>query len=234
MLKNTVASVVVTLLGAAAMSATAFAETATPPATSKKERNAADTAKKPAELSAVKQLELSSNLAKLGRANKDALQLIVAAQILQGASPKYEARKPDDAPASAVVGPEKADSVASLLDEAKALSKNDKTIVALADDVKASASKGRVGGGIISLGQIGGSTIHTRTINFQGGRFAEVGAVGIDTSAIMLEVFDQNGNLICRDTDPAYCSFNPIWTGPFTVRVHNDSSGVAHYKLETN
>jgi len=195
--------------------------------------NAAAQTKKPAELSPVKQLELSASLAKLGRANKDPLQLIVAAQLLQSAGAKYEARPPQE-DAKAALDPEKADTVASLLDEAKAAAKNDKTIVALADDVKAAASKGRVGGGIISLGQITGRTVHTRQITFQGGRFAEIGMIGIDTNDVRLEIFDQNGNVICKDTDPAYCSFNPIWTGPFTVKVHNEGNKLARYKLETN
>jgi hypothetical protein len=216
------------MLATALAPSIAFAQAA-----ASKEPNSAADAKKPAGLSSVKQLELSATLAKLGRANKDPLQLIVAAQLLQGAGAKYEARPPKEAP-DADLGAEKADSVASLLDEAKALAKNDKTIVALADDVKASASKGRVGGGIISLGQITANTIHTREITFQGGRFAEIGLNGIDTDAFKLEVYDQNGNLICRDTDPANCSFSPIWTGPFVVKVYNLSGGGAHYKLETN
>jgi hypothetical protein len=195
--------------------------------------NSAADAKKPEGLSSVKLLELSSNLAKLGRANKDPLQLIVAAQLLQGAGAKYEARPPKEDP-KADMGPEKADSVASLLDEAKALSKNDKTIVAIADDVKASASKGRVGGGIISLGTISGNTVHTREFTFQGNRSAEIALVGLDTSSVKLEIYDQNGNLICRDTDPAYCPFTPAWTGPFIVKVYNLGDGGAHYKLETN
>lgn len=209
----------------------ALAQTATTPG---KGPNVAADAVKPSELSPVKQLELSATLAKLGRANKDPLQMIVAAQILQSAGARYEARKPSDADASAVVGPEKAESVASLLDEAKAFSKNDRTIVAMADDVKAAASKGRVGGGIVSLGQITGRTVHTREMTFKGGQFAEIGLIGIDTNNVKLEIFDQGGHLICRDTDPAYCPFTPVWTGPFTVKVHNNGGGLAHYKLETN
>ena len=233
MIKKMTASLSIALpvLAAAFLPSAALAQTATTPGNGP---NVAQDAVKPSELSPVKQLELSTTLAKLGRANKDPLQMIVAAQILQGASARYEARPPSDADASAVVGPEKAESVASLLDEAKAFSKNDKTIVAMADDVKAAASKGRVGGGIISLGQITGRTVHTRQMTFKGGQFAEVGLIGIDTNNVRLEIRDQGGHLICRDSDPAYCPFTPVWTGPFTVKVHNDGSGIARYKLETN
>ncbi len=179
----------------------------------------------------VQQLHLSAQLAAYGRANKDPLSLIVAAQIRQQVGVKVVERKADGDTAAA---PAAGDVVAGLLDEAKALSKNDKTIVALADDVKASATKGRVGGGIVSLGQITGRTIHNRTLNFRAKEASEIAVVGIDTSKIMLEVFDEGGHLICRDTDPAYCRFTPAWTGAFTVKVHNDGSSVAHYRLETN
>lgn len=190
-------------------------------------------AKKPADLP-VKQLQLADQLAAYGRSNKDPLSLIVAAQIQKQVGAKVIERKPDNADASAVGKADPADSVDALLKEAKDLSKNDKTIVALADDVKASATKGRVGGGVISHGQITGKTTHNLTTRFQGGRFAEVALVGKDSSLFVLEIRDQNGNLICRDSDPAYCSFNPIWTGPFSVKVHNMGGGLAHYRMETN
>ncbi len=228
MVKNLVVSLAVTLplLAMALTPSLAHAQDT-------KGTNSAPNAKKPAEMTPVQKLELSANLAKFARTSKEPLQLIVAAQLLQAAGAKYEARPPKEAP-DGDLGPEKADSVASLLDEAKAMAKDDKYILSAADDVKAAASKGRVGGGIISLGQITANTIHSRDMTFQGGRFAEIALAGVDTSDFKLEVFDQNGNLICHDTDPAYCSFNPIWTGPFVVKVHNDSGSLAHYRLETN
>jgi len=212
------------------MAAPALAQATPDPA---KTTNMAEDAKKPADLP-VKQLQLSEQLAQYGRANKDPLSLIVAAQIRKGVGAKVVERKPDNADASAVVKAEGGDGVDGLLKEARDLSKNDKTIVALADEVKASASKGKVGGGIISNGQITGRTTHNLTMNFHGGKFAEVGLVGKDSSLFVLEIRDQGGHMICRDSDPAYCSFNPIWTGPFTVKVHNLGSGLAHYRLETN
>ena len=209
------------------LAGSAFAQTAP----DKSKDNVDRAAPAPTQALPVQQLHLSAQLAAYGRANKDPLSLIVAAQIRQQVGTKVVERKADGDTAAA---PAATDVVAGLLDEAKALSKNDKTIVALADDVKASATKGRVGGGIISLGQITGRTIHNRTMNFRAKEAAEIAVVGIDTSKIMLEVFDEGGHLICRDTDPAYCRFTPAWTGAFTVKVHNDGTSVAHYRLETN
>jgi hypothetical protein len=212
-----------------ALTAAAQAQTAAP--ADKSKENVSRDAAKPAEPLPVERLHLAAQLADWGRANKDPLSLIVAAQIRQSVGVKVVERKADGDAAPAVAA---TDVVAGLLDEAKALSKNDKTIVALADDVKASATKGRVGGGIVSLGQITGRTIHSRSMEFRAKQTAEIAAVGTDTNSIMLEVFDEGGHLICRDTDPAYCRFTPAWTGAFTVKVHNNGTSLAHYRLETN
>ena len=217
------------LVAGVALAGAAQAQTAAP--VDKTKENVSREATKPEGPLPVEQLHLSEQLAVYGRANKDPLSLIVAAQIRSSVGIKVVDRKPEGADAAA---PAATDVVAGLLDEAKALSKNDKTIVALADDVKASATKGRVGGGIVSLGQITGRTIHNRTMSFRAKQTAEVAAVGTDTNDIMLEVFDEGGHLICRDTDPAYCRFTPAWTGEFKIKVHNNGTSLAHYRLETN
>lgn len=210
----------------------AFAQGTTP--VDKSKENVARDAAKPAEALPVQQLHLSEQLAAYGRTNKDPLSLIVAAQIRQQVGVKVVDRKPEGVESGAPASADAGAVVDGLLKEAKDLSKNDKTIVALADDVKASATKGRVGGGIVSLGQITGRTIHNRSMNFRANQTAEIAAVGTDTNDIMLEVFDEGGHLICRDTDPAYCRFTPAWTGEFKVKVHNNGTSLAHYRLETN
>ncbi len=192
-------------------------------------------AARPATPLPVELIRLADSVAKFGRTNRDPLSLIVAAGLLQKSGAKVVARPPDGADAAAdVVAGDGGLSVEALLKEATTLSKNDATIVALANDVKASATKGRVDGGIITLGQIAGNTVQSRTLDFAGNRPAEVAAMGIDSNDIKLEIFDEGGHLICRDTDPAYCRFNPIWTGPFTLKVRNDGVSLAHYRLETN
>jgi hypothetical protein len=213
------------LAGGAALTSARAAEA------DKSKTNADTEAAAPSGSQPVEQLHLSAQVAAWGRAHKDPLALVVAAQIRNGVGVKVEERKADGDTAPT---PPASDVVAGLLDEAKALSKNDPGIVAMADDVKASASKGRVGGGIISNGQITGRTIHSRSMTFRAKSLAEIAVVGIDTDRIMLEVFDEGGHLICRDTDPAYCRFTPAWTGPFTVKVHNNGTSLSHYRLETN
>ncbi len=208
------------------------AQAQTAAAVDKSKQNVSQEPVKAGEPLPVQQLHLSEQIAAYGRANKDPLSLIVAAQIRQQVGVKVVERKPDGADAGPA--PAATDVVAGLLDEAKALSKNDKTIVALADDVRASATKGRVGGGIVSLGQITGRTVHTRTMEFRAKQVAEIAAVGTDINDIMLEVYDEGDHLICRDGDPAYCRFTPAWTGTFKVKVHNNGGSLGHYRLETN
>jgi hypothetical protein len=225
-------AVLSTLLLAGTLAAAPLSAEEAKPADPTKAENVARDAAAPSTPLPVEQLHLSAQLAAYGRTAKDPLSLIVAAQIRQQVGVKVVERKPDEGTTAAA--PAATDVVGALLDEAKALSKNDKTIVALADDVKASATKGRVGGGIISNGQITGRTIHNHTMSFRAKQVAEIAAVGVDTNDIMLEVYDEGGHLICRDTDPAYCRFTPAWTGAFKVKVHNNGTSLAHYRLETN
>ena len=225
------------LLAAAAFAAlcisgAAMAQQAAPAAPAKTGENIAKDAK-PEAGGAVQQLMLADELAAYGRANKDPLSLIVAASMKKQIPVKEVERKPENAPDGVAKAPE-SDSVDGLLKDARDLAKGDKTLLALADDVKASASKGRVTGASVSVGQITGNTDHIMKWSFTGGRHAEIALVGLTSTLFALEVRDENGNLICRNTAPAYCSWNPIWTGPFVVKVKNLGGGLAHYKIATN
>jgi len=214
-------------------SAPAFAQTATPAAPARTGENIAKDAK-PEAGGAVQQLMLADELAAYGRANKDALSLIVAASIKKQIPVKEVERKPEGGAADSVGKAPAGDSVDGLIKEAKDLAKGNKTLAALADDVKAQATKGRTSGPSVSVGQITGNTDHIMRWNFTGGRFAELALVGLTSNLFAVEVRDENGNMICRNVAPAYCSWNPIWTGAFVIRVKNLGGGLAHYKLSTN
>lgn len=225
-----------TLLAATAalcFSHAAMAQQAAPSATvDKKGENIAKDAT-PGEAGPVQQLMLADELAAYGRTNKDPLSLIVAASIKKQIPVKEADRKPENAPDGVAKAPA-SDTVDGLLKEAKDLAKDDKTLLALADDVKAAATKGRSTGPSVSVGQITGATDHIMRWTFTGGRFAELALTGLTSTLFAVEVRDENGNLICRNVAPAYCSWNPIWTGPFVIRVKNLGRGLAHYKLSTN
>lgn len=214
-------------------SGSAFAQQAAPAAAGDKKGENITKDAKPEASGGVQQLMLADELAAYGRANKDPLSLIVAASMKKQIPVKEVERKPENA-ADGVAKAPATDTVDGLLKDARDLAKGDKTLLALADDVKAAATKGRVTGPSVSVGQITGNTDHIMKWTFNGGRFAEIALVGLSSTLFALEVRDENGNLICRNTAPAYCSWNPIWTGPFVIKVKNLGGGLAHYKIATN
>lgn len=187
-----------------------------------------------------KQLAMSRDLVEYGRKNNDALALIVAAQIRQQVGLKEVDRKPVTEGAA---GAADADStpevtVESILAEAKTMSGDDEMIVGLADDVAASATKGRtIGPGYNVVTLPGNSTDSYANVNFDGGRYAEVYTEGSGRTNLDLYIYDENGNLVCSDTDSsdiAYCGWTPSWTGPFTIKVINRGGSSNRYALITN
>jgi hypothetical protein len=182
---------------------------------------------------------LSRDLVEYGRKNKDALSLIVAAGMRQQVSLKAVDRKPKSdasAPAAADNSPDL--TVDAILAEAKTMSGNDDMIVALAKDVTASATKGRSAGPGYNVATIAAkSTDSYDSVSFDGGDYAEVYTEGSGRSNLDLYVYDENGNLICSDTDSTdigYCGWTPRWTGGFTIKVVNRGTSSNKYALITN
>lgn len=190
---------------------------------------------------AVRLLDTSARLLDYGRKNKEPIALILAAQMRQRVALNEVDRKPQSEGGTPDEGPKTASAeitVDTILDEARRMAKGDKVIAQMADDVKASASKGRVGGpGVHRADVAAGATNWYRNINFQGGRYAEVAAVGDGDTDLDLYVYDGNGNLICSDTDLSdrtYCGWTPRWTGEFTVKVVNRGRVFNRYTFVTN
>jgi hypothetical protein len=186
-----------------------------------------------------KLLAMARDLVDYGRQNNDALSLIVAAQMRQQVSLKEVDRKPateGSGDASPDTTPEL--TVDSILDEAKAMSGDDEVIAGLIDDVKASATKGRSSGPGYNVQTIPGASIDNYAgISFDGGKYAEVYAEGSGRTNLDLYIYDENGNLICSDTDGsdvAYCGWTPRWTGAFTIKVVNRGDASNRYALITN
>lgn len=182
---------------------------------------------------------LSRDLVEYGRKNKDALSLIVAAGMRQQVSLKAVDRKPQsDAKAPAAADPTPELTVDAILKEAQAMSGNDAMIVAMAKDVAASATKGRSAGpGYNVVTMPGKSTDTYAGVKFDGGDYAEVYTEGSGRSNLDLYIYDENGNLICSDTDSsdiAYCGWTPRWTGGFTIKVVNRGTNSNKYALITN
>jgi hypothetical protein len=182
---------------------------------------------------------MARDLVDYGRQNNDALSLIVAAQMRQQISLKEVDRKPKtEGSGAADADPTPELTVDSILAEAKSISGDDETITALADDVKAAATKGRTVGPGYNVQTLPGASIDSYDgVSFDGGKYAEVYAEGSGRTNLDLYIYDENGNLICSDTDGSdvsYCGWTPRWTGAFTIKVINRGDASNRYALITN
>jgi hypothetical protein len=183
---------------------------------------------------------MARDLVEYGRKNNDPLSLIVAAGIRQQITLTEVDRKPSSTEGSGTAAddPTPELTVEAILDEAKSMSGDDEQVVALAEDVMASATKGRSAGpgyNVVTLP--GDTTDNYNGVDFNGGEYAEVYAEGSGATNLDLYVYDENGNLICSDTDYsdiAYCGWTPKWTGPFDIVVINRGSSSNRYALITN
>ncbi len=190
--------------------------------------------KKPT-LSALQLLLLSHDVAAYGRVNKDPLSLITAARLQRFVAQKDVSRV---AEFTNETPPPPNDPAQSLLEEAKALSQNDPVIVAMAQDILASKAKGRVNGVAVSRGKVApGKTDVFKGQNFESGKYAEAYVEAQGNGEVRLSVYDEKGNLICKDANPAdtsYCGWWPSETQPFTLKLESRSDAPVAYKVSTN
>ncbi len=189
----------------------------------------------------VRMLDTSARLVEYGRKNKEPMALILAAQMRQRVTLTDSDRKPQSEGGAADTGQKKAaaeTTVDSIIEEAKKMAAGDKVIAQMADDVKASASKGRVGGPAANRSNVAAGGIDWyRNVQFVGGRYAEVAAVGDGDTDLDLYIYDGNGNLVCSDTDltdRTYCGWTPRWTGPFNIKIVNRGGVYNRYTMVTN
>ena len=185
------------------------------------------------------QLALSARLAAWGRADKNPLALIVAAEIRQRVTARAVERLPEQSGEAATAAPEASETtVAALLGEAVALAGKDETIRELAGDVGASATKGLVLGAGMSRATVRAAGIDWyRKLKFEGSRYAEAYVELSGAGNVHVSVYDEAGNLVCRDPNPsavAYCGWTPSRTALFDVKVENRSTTPVAYRMFTN
>lgn len=184
-------------------------------------------------------MALSAGVAEWGRTNKDPLALIVAAEIRAKVATKPVERAPEQSgEAGEAAAPLQETTVGGLLAEAVALSGKDATIAALADDVKASATKGLVAGSGVSRATVkAAGTDWYRKLRFEGSRYAETYVELSAAGSLHVSVYDDAGNLVCRDPNPssvAYCGWTPSATATFDVKVENRGKAAVPYRMFTN
>ena len=180
----------------------------------------------------------AEQLARYGEEKKDPLALIMAARIKQevGESPLEHKKETKGGQGEANKPAKRDTSVQALLDKAKGMAQGRKDVVALADEVAKSGSRGAIGGPKRARTVVRSRGTDVFHLSFRGGELARVAISGDGDSDLDLYVYDEGGNLICRaDTrsDDEGCGWYPRWSGPFRIEVRN--LGVANqYQIWTN
>lgn len=184
---------------------------------------------------------LADRLAAVGERTKDALLLIAAAKIKQRIGESEATRKPaskrSDAAAPKRKGDARRTDVGSLLARAKHYAGGRKDLIALADDVANTRSRGRVGGVSRTEHVIRGRTEFMTSHTFQGGSAAGVAIRGDGDTDLDLFVLDASGRPLCGadgPTDEEICRWRPAGTSEFTIVIRNLGGVSNAYRLWTN
>lgn len=165
-------------------------------------------------------------LAAWARDNDDAEAMLVAARMMASIGAVGEGEEPEATASSTATGEASgaAPTAASLFDEAVELAEGDPDITERISAARAVGSRGLAGGPVSWVRDISAMSSVSYRMTPVGGYVWNVIAAGDGDTDVDMEIFDQNGNLVCRDISPwsrASCSITPAWTGPFTVRVSN-------------
>jgi hypothetical protein len=205
-------------------------------------------AKATAQSQAISDLALANSLAAYGRKNKSAAALVSAARILASTrTAELEAKKEskpnekagkgkDERPESAAAD----NSPKALLAEAVKLAPDDESIAAQAKQVEALLAESPRGAFPYpkeGQGVVAGYTTDYYVVDYRGGELATVSVSGDGYTDLDLYVYDENDNLITYDesySDQCFCSWAPIWTGPFTIYVKNNGASYNRYTIWTN
>ncbi|WP_376988157.1 hypothetical protein [Bosea sp. R86505] len=183
-------------------------------------------------------LALGYQLYGIGQERKDPLVVIAAARLIASVPLADRQREKVERGGTDSAGADKKPlDLAAVLTGARTLAAGDKTLLAMIADVEATASRGRVGGVGRTSTRVRAGATDVFTERFRGRESAEVSVSGDGDTDLDLYVYDENGNLICKDddyTDQLFCRWNPRWTGFFRVEVVNRGSVYNAYTLVTN
>ncbi len=185
-------------------------------------------------LTAVETARTAHQLVRYGDASKDPLALITAARMLRetGARPgdsRPERSRANDKGKADKPASDARFSVEAILARARTLAGSRTDLLALVDDVAGSTVRGAASGPWRWTEVVNGGATDTYRITFRGGEAAAIAISGDGDSDLDLYVYDEQGNLICKDesaSDDMLCRWHPRWTGPFLIRVRNH--GVAN------
>ena len=186
----------------------------------------------------VSYIRLSAELASAARDARDPILMLAAGVLGEMAVVQEEPRdKISESDQEAAVEEKTgADSLFALAEEYSGT--NEELLALVADAMERDyAPKGAVGGAIVHYDLVRARDTDIYRIRFRGREYAEVCVVGDGDTDLDLYIYDQNGNLVCSDTDYTdrmYCSWTPRWTGPFEIEIENLGTVYNEYRLLTN
>ena len=182
-------------------------------------------------------LTVSGELARLAADSKDAILMLAAARLEAMAATETASRDKTSEGGTTEAGapkPEKADLYAL----AEQFAGTNEALHALIEDSKASGrTRGARGGPKLSVDRVGAYSSDSYRVRFSGGEYAQVFVRGDGDTDLDLYVYDEYGNLVCRDTDSTdqtYCAWTPAWTGTFRIKIENLGSLYNRYRIATN
>ncbi len=181
-------------------------------------------------------LEVAGQLAKYGYSEREALPLIQAAEIFQNLAGKaLEAEVEHQGGTSSQEKPEKVSFEPSkLLADATEMADGDQTLLSLIQNVKTSATRGRVGGPTTHKDTVKAGATDIYNIPFYGNEEASVLVIGDGDTDLDLFIYDDNDNFITSDTDSGdtcLAQWTPRRTGKFKVKIKNYGNVYNRYTL---
>lgn len=168
----------------------------------------------------VENLRLALSLQRYGYEHKNAVSLIMAAQILNENG--FELDEIDSE---------------KLLEDAKTFAKGNEHLLAIIDMSDTGPVRGAIGEEKYSFDMIKGYTTDTYKVKFKENKKAVVQVKGVGLTDLDLYIYDKNGHLITSDTsdsDNCECTWIPKWTGEFTIRIKNRGGFYNMYYMQTN
>lgn len=185
-------------------------------------------------------LRLAAELSKYGYTNHDALSLIQAARLSKqaGLTPidQAKATEGENAEDNGTKNGQVSLDPSQLLADAAAMASEDGVMLALIDDVNSNV-RGAVGGESYTVERVKAKGTDVYKVKFRANELAVVTVIGDGDTDLDLYVYDANGNLIDSDTDytdNCVCTWEPRWTGTFTIKVVNRGNVYNRYVIATN
>ena len=178
-------------------------------------------------------LRLSSEMARVGQANRDAWLLAVAAR-MRRQTPLRDVRRAPDGDAAPAGGPDPSD---AWLDAAADIGAEDPRLQALVREVRATGFKGRAGGPQVSRARVRGGAAHRYGESFELGRPAVVYIEGDGDTDLDLVVRSPAGTSACTQQGPGdikLCAWTATQSGRYAVEVVNRGRVDNAYAFATN